>query len=260
MAYSDGYQERQAGMSTGAKIAIALMLLIGLPIVAAMGYGIYSTFMISPDKRLERAIAGSPEAKGFVAAVKTRFQGEYSDMHEVAIRTIVEGGSDEAAQRVVLSHLRLFTQNHTSEVAAAPDSQLAAFLGAQVASAKVTTRHMEICRAGQTFVPERLPPLNDREEQVLEQVTVRFVEAAAAGRDHPVKRQEYAYSDQQALVGKMKDKGVSLAELNGLGGRANGDAAMKRKCVIAATMLGVLNDMPREQGLRIYAHLLRNQR
>lgn len=257
---SDGYQERDAGMSLGAKIAIALVALIGLPIVAAGGYGIYSTFMVSPETRLERALAGSPEARAFFKATRSHFQGEHADMRDVAMRAIVEGQGDHAAQRVVLQHFRLFSQNHTSEVAAAPDRELGAFLAAQVASAKVTTRHKEICRAGQTFVPEKLPKLDSREEQALEQVTDKFVQAAAAGRDRPVKRKDYTYPDQRALIDQAKAKGITLSELDSLGAPANGDAAMMRKCVIATTLLGVLNDMPRDQGLRIYSHLLRNQR
>lgn len=256
MAYSDGYQERQAGISTGAKIAIALVLLIGLPIIAAMGYGIYSTFMISPEKRFERAIAGSPEAKGFANALKVSFQGEYAEMHEAAIREIVQGGNESDAQRVVLNNLRWFGGEYRDEVAQASDQHLSAFLASQVSSSKVTIRHIEICRAGQLNRQEQLPKLNEREAQALEATSVKFVEAAASGRDRPVRRAAYSYADQQALVAKMKSKGYALADLEMLDKPSTDQGIMQRKCKVHSAMLEALAALPREQGLRIFAHLI----
>lgn len=260
MAYSDGYQERRAGMSTGAKIAIALVLLIGLPIVAAMGYGIYSTFMVSPEKRFERAVAGAPEARGFVAALKTRYQGEYADMHEVAIRAIVQGGGESAAQRVVFDHLRLFAQNNRDTVALAPDPQLSALLKSQAAAARVTARHIELCRASISAVPQKLPKLNKAEEQAMEVATANFVLAAAAGRDRPVKRKPYAYADQQVLAAKMQAKGYTLTELDAVNQPASSEAAMMRKCAISSTLFTSLAALPGEQGLRIFSHLIGGNR
>lgn len=260
MAYSDGYQERQVGMSTGAKVAIALVLLIGLPIVAAMGYGIYSTFMISPEKRFERAIAGSPEARGFAKALKASFHGEYAEMHEAAIREIVQGGNESDAQRVVLNNLRWFGGEYRDEVARASDQHLSAFLAVQVAASKVASRHVAICRAGQLNRQEQLPKLNEREAQALETSTAKFVEAAASGRDRPVKRAAYAYADQQALVAKMKAKGYTLADLEQLGQPSTDQAVMLHKCKVNSAMIEVLAGLPREQGLRIFAHLIAGPR
>jgi hypothetical protein len=256
MAYSDGYQERQAGMSAGAKIVIALVLLIGLPIIAAMGYGIYSAFMISPETRFERAIAKSPEARGFAKALKVKFHGEYAEMHDAAIREIVQGGNESDAQRVVLNNLRWFGSEYRDEVARASDQHLSALMAVQVDASKVASRHVAICRAGLLNRQEQLPKLNEREEQALEVSTVKFVEAAASGRDRPVKRAAYAYADQQALVAKMKAKGYTLADLELLGQPSTDQGVLLRKCRINGAMIEALVALPREQGLRIYAHLI----
>ena len=81
MAYGDDYVERRGGLSLGGKIAIALAALIGLPIIAAFAYGVYSTVLVSPETKLARAIDNSPEAKGFYAGLKRNYPQEYAALN-----------------------------------------------------------------------------------------------------------------------------------------------------------------------------------
>ncbi len=256
MGYSDGYVERQAGIGLGGKIAIALALLIGLPIVLAFGYGIYSTVMVSRETKLERAMANAPEAKGFFAGLKLHYPQEYAALNASALQLAERDRALEGVM-LILRKANEFQHSHATEAANAPDQLLSAVLNNQIKVSAFVVHKPEFCKRGLSGNPGQLPAMSADEMRKLEANQLGFVAAAAAGRDHPVKRPALYYSDQQTLFGKLGQRGVAVAELSELNRPGASDAASLRKCMVALELLRAVAALPPAQSMRIFAQLVR---
>lgn len=256
MGYSDGYVERQTGISLGGKIAIALALLVGLPIIAAFGYGVYSTVLVSSETKLARALENSPEAKGFFAGLKHHYPQEYAALNAKVIEA-VERGDGHAGVMLILNKANAFQHSHAAEAANAPDPQLTTILEGQIKVLAIAIRKPDMCKRSLSGIPGQMSALSAAESQKMEANQRGFVAGAAAGRDHPVKRPSLYYSDQQALLGQLRQRGVALEELNGLDQPGATDAASIRKCTVALELLRAVAALPPAQSMRIFAQFVR---
>ena len=256
MAYGDDYVERRGGLSLGGKIAIALAALIGLPIIAAFAYGVYSTVLVSPETKLARAIDNSPEAKGFYAGLKRNYPQEYAALN-AAVLPLVERGNATDGVMMILRKANDFQHSHSAEVASAPDDQLAAILSGQIKVLGIAVTKPEMCKRSLSGVPGRLPALSADESRKMEANQFSFVAGAAAGRDHPVKRPGIYPSDQQAIIGQLRGRGIAVDELKGLDQPGTNEAASIRKCTVALELLKAVAALPKAQSLRIFAQFVR---
>lgn len=256
MAYSDDYVERKAGISTGAKIAVALVALIGLPIVAAFAFGIYSTFLVGSETRLVRALDSSPEARSFFSALKRHNPGDYAALNTAALQA-VELGNGQSGVMLILRKSIEFQHAHGAEAADAPDDKLVSLLAAQIAILRINTKKPQMCKQSLSGAPGQMPKTTDLEDTQLGASQTLFVASAAAGREHPLHRRKFDYNDQQALFAELGKRKVASSELSSLGTPAVDTATSLRRCVVALALLESVQALPKAQSMRVFAQLLR---
>lgn len=258
MAY--GYVDPdQDGMSIGAKIAIGLAALVGLPLILAFAYGIYVAFVMTPDQKFERMLAAEPEARIYVEPLKKHFPEEFADLRDSLISGLQGTDKEMAGRMATLGFMNDFVARHSYEAALAPDDQLAVLLDAQVKSFEVFQRSPKACFAMLRQVPPKDDTMSKADKVVMIGFAGKFVEAAAAGRDRPAPREALRQTDQIAVQRFLMADKISPDELDKMGSPVTGQADAERRCHVVYRLYKNILAMPRPQALRIFATVLRGQ-
>jgi hypothetical protein len=255
MAY--GYEDPdREGMSTGAKIAIALGVLIGLPVIAAFAYGIYITFLMTPDQKFERMLAAEPEVMIFVEPLKKNYPEEYEEFKGSMLSALNSGNGEMGGRLASMGFMNGFAVRHAYEAALASDERMKALLDAHVGAFEVFGRNSKACESAMRQVPLADDKLSQKDKLSLIRFSGSFVLAAAAGRDHPLRRERMTPADQLALVRQLAPQGVTPFDLQRAQPGASAQEESQRRCTVLYKLFKTVQGLPREQSVRVYAQML----
>lgn len=255
MASEYGYAPSASGLSLAGKIAIGCAALVVIPFVLLLGIGIYANLNRNPETEFERLLDRTPEADGFFAALKVRYPDDYRMLRSL-VMVEIEKGEAKAAQTVLISEVRKFIKDHARDAAAAPDDRLLALLAAQSAGTARLAQDRDSCLADVRGRFRELPSMSDDQRKVLAAFPRRYVEAAAAGRDRPVKRPPHTYAEQEQLRSRIEPKGVRFNELLFTVTPAASDDQLARHCQVMNLLHQTLLEMPKPVAARFYSEMI----
>ncbi|HEX4847766.1 MAG TPA: hypothetical protein VFV30_06455 [Novosphingobium sp.] len=259
MAY--GYEDPDRdGLGLGAKIAIGLGVLVGLPLIAAFAYGIYVTLLMTPEQKFDRMLEAEPEARIFIDPLKKHYPEEYEDLRG-SVLVALQGTNGELNGRLAsMGFMNGFVVRHGYEAALAPDADLKPLLDAQTNAFAVFAANPNACESAIRQVPLADDKMKKQDKVTLIRFSGQFVKTAAAGRDRPVRRDRAGPEDQTALIEAMRAEGVSPSDLRDLDPAGGAREEAVRRCGVLHKTLRAVQKLPPERSVRIYALLLGSSR
>ncbi len=240
------------------KLLVWGLVLLGGPLLLLIGVGAYAAYVGSPEEQFDRIIARNASDKPIFDAMKKHYPDEYAAFRRNLTPLIERAAPPEATRLAVSQFLRGFNDRHRWEVGRAPDAQLKAYMVAQLAAyEKISARSPQACGAiahGRLLPPG---PGSEADSAVLAPVGVRYIEAAAAGRDNAANRPPPSSSDRNMVGEKLLALGLR-SDVRALMARSAPTYSFSDDQMCHATLMVMrsLAKLPEDVALRVQAEIV----
>lgn len=256
MDYSEGASDPVSG-GWKAKLKWALVL-IGGPLLLLIGVGGFAAWVGSPEEQFDRMIDSDASGKPMFVALRKHFPDEYGSFRRTLLPHVERGAKPQELTLITGEFMRGFNARHRWEVARAPAAELKAFMASQLSAfEKVSTQSPQAC--GDLAFGRNLPTgaVNKDNSGLISTMAVRFIEAAAAGRDNDSGRSGPSQADRQQLGKQLLAAGLrpdvrKLMERNAPPFTYTDD----QMCYLSLNILRALTKLPSEVALRIEAEIV----
>ncbi len=258
MDYSD-YDEEPAsgGWKTWLKWGL---ILGGGPLLLLMAVGGFAAWVGTPEQQFDQMIDRDPATRPVMAAMRKHFPDEYAAFRRTMLPHVERGAPQEQIAAFSSDFMQAFTSRHRWEVARAPDAPLTAFMAAQLATfEKLSAQSQQACGAlafGRGLLPGAA---NKDNAALLGTLSVRFIEAAAAGRDDASGRSAASTADRQQLGQKLLAAGLR-GDVRRLMERDAPPVAYTedQMCYLSLSILRALTKLPPPVALRVHAEIVQS--
>lgn len=257
MDYSDYDEEPAASGGWKTKLKWGLVLLGG-PLLLLAGVGGFAAWVGTPEEQFDKLVDADPSVKPIMAAMRKHFPDEYGSFRRSMLPLVERGAQNEQLAAMSSQFMREFNQRHRWEVGRAPDAQLKAFMAAQLATfEKLSAESEQACGAMAHGRGLLTASISKPSSALLMTLSVRYIEAAAAGRDNDSGRSGPSQADQLKLGQKLLAGGLrpdvrSLMERNAPP-YSFSDGQM---CHASLSVLRALTKLPSDVALRLEAEIV----
>ena len=256
MDYPD-YDEEPASAGWKAWLKWGLIL-AGGPLLLLLAVGGFAAWVGTPEEQFDKMIDRDPAAKPVMAAMRKHFPDEYGSFRRSLLPQIERGAKEPEISLISTQFMQEFNERHRWEVARAPAPALKTFMAAQLAAfEKMSAQSPTAC--GAMAFGRGLPPgaLNKANTDVVATMSVRYIEAAAAGRDEDSGRLGPSQADRQQLGQKLLAAGLR-SDVRRLMERNAPPVTYsdEQMCYLSLSILRALTKLPPDVALRIEAEIV----
>jgi hypothetical protein len=254
--YSDFNEEPPSG---GWKTKLKWgLILAGGPLLLLIGVGGFAAYVGTPEEQFDRLVERDAAVKPMLLSMRKHFPDEYASFRRTMLPQVERGANEEQMALASAQFMSGFNERHRWEVGRAPDVELKAFMAAQLtAFEKLSAQSEQACGA---FANGRTLPLgtvNKTNTEALSTMSVRYIEAAAAGRDNASGRSRPNEADriklgQKLLAGGLRPDVRRLMERNAPPFSFN-DGQM---CHASLSVLRALTKLPPDVALRLLSEIV----
>ncbi len=246
-------------LGTGAKLAIGCAVLFGVPLVLLIAYGFYVARVQTPEDRFAAALEDKPRVAKLVETVKRTYPEEYTLLVKRVDEAGVRNLDEEQLISVIASFAVRMWSRHRSEMAQAGDAEVLALMTAIGRMAALSAKDPVLCRAQFSTVNLVGPEMarGRKASDGMFALAAATVNAAAAGKEHPVKRSMPTAADGEALGRKLQALGLSQPQLLRLQQKSLSDADMQANCDTLDKLFEAILSLPPERIQRLGTQQMR---